>query len=82
LPLFRSPVGRWERWLFAGRKALAPMDQAEPARRKHQRSGLDRRPPVAHPDDELGRLTKTINAMIAGLSGRFRRSPIHGRRIT
>jgi two-component system, OmpR family, heavy metal sensor histidine kinase CusS len=54
------------------RKALEPMDQLRRQTEEITADRLDRRLPVAHPSDELGRLTRTINAMIARLEQSFR----------
>jgi two-component system heavy metal sensor histidine kinase CusS len=54
------------------RKALAPMDQLRRRTEEITADRLDRRLPMAHPSDELGRLTRTINAMIARLEHSFR----------
>jgi heavy metal sensor kinase len=53
------------------RKALAPVQQLHQATAAITADRLDRRLPVANPDDELGRLTQTINAMIARLELSF-----------
>jgi two-component system heavy metal sensor histidine kinase CusS len=56
-------------WL--ARKALAPMDRLRRATDAVTAERLDQRLPVLNPQDELGRLTKTINAMIARLERSF-----------
>jgi heavy metal sensor kinase len=53
------------------RKALAPMDQLHRLTQDITAERLDRRLPIAFGDDELGRLTQTINAMIARLEHSF-----------
>jgi two-component system, OmpR family, heavy metal sensor histidine kinase CusS len=53
------------------RKALAPVDQLRRATDAITADRLDRRLPVANPDDELGRLAGTINTMIARLERSF-----------
>src|SRR2546423_12433710 len=53
------------------RKALAPMEQLHRATEQVTADRLDRRLPVVNPGDELGRLTQTINAMIARLERSF-----------
>jgi heavy metal sensor kinase len=63
---------------FLARKSLAPMQQLHHSTEQITADRLDRRLPVANPDDELGRLTKTINAMI----GRLERSFAEIRRFT
>jgi heavy metal sensor kinase len=63
-------------WL--ARKALAPLDQLNRQTEQISADRLDRRLPVANPDDELGRLAQTINAMI----GRLERSFLEVHRFT
>ena len=63
-------------WL--ARKALAPMAELHRATDAVTADRLDRRLPVHNPDDELGRLTATVNAMIA----RLERSFVETRRFT
>jgi heavy metal sensor kinase len=53
------------------RKALAPVDQLRRAADAVTADRLDQRLPVAVPDDELGRLTRTINGMLARLERSF-----------
>jgi heavy metal sensor kinase len=53
------------------RKALAPLDQLHHLTEEITADRLDRRLPVANSRDELGRLTQTINAMIARLERSF-----------
>jgi heavy metal sensor kinase len=56
---------------FLARKAMAPLDQLDRLTRDITADRLDRRVPVANPGDELGRLARTINAMIARLEQSF-----------
>jgi heavy metal sensor kinase len=56
-------------WL--ARKALAPMAELHRATDAVTADRLDRRLPVLNPSDELGRLTATVNAMIARLERSF-----------
>jgi heavy metal sensor kinase len=60
------------------RKALAPMERLRRSTEEITADRLDRRLPVANPEDELGRLTATFNAMI----GRLERSFTEIRRFT
>jgi heavy metal sensor kinase len=60
------------------RKALRPMDQLHRLTEQITADRLDRRLPRADVNDELGRLTRTINAMI----GRLQRSFEEIRRFT
>jgi heavy metal sensor kinase len=60
------------------RKALAPMDRLRRSTDEITADRLDRRLPVINPQDELGRLSKTFNAMI----GRLERSFAEIRRFT
>jgi heavy metal sensor kinase len=60
------------------RKALAPMERLRRSTEEITAERLDRRLPVANAQDELGRLTTTINAMI----GRLERSFAEIRRFT
>jgi two-component system heavy metal sensor histidine kinase CusS len=60
------------------RKALTPMEQLHRSTQQITADRLDLRLPVVNPDDELGRLTRTINAMI----GRLERSFAEIRRFT
>src|SRR4029077_11727301 len=53
------------------RKALSPIKQLHRLTGEITADSLDRRLPVAHPADELGALTQTINAMIARLERSF-----------
>src|SRR5205823_6652093 len=61
--------GAWS--YFMARKALAPMDRLRRSTEQITAARLDRRLPVADPHDELGRLTATINDMIARLEHSF-----------
>jgi heavy metal sensor kinase len=63
---------------FLSRQALTPLAQLHRLTREITAERLDRRLPVLHPGDELGRLTQTINAMI----GRLERSFTEVRRFT
>jgi heavy metal sensor kinase len=60
------------------RKALAPMERLRRSTEEITAERLDRRLPVINPQDELGRLTETFNAMI----GRLERSFAEIRRFT
>jgi heavy metal sensor kinase len=60
------------------RKALAPMERLRHSTEEITADRLDRRLPVNNPQDELGRLTETFNAMI----GRLERSFAEIRRFT
>ena len=60
------------------RKALAPVDRIRRSADAITADRLDQRLTVANPDDELGRLAQTINAMI----GRLERSFTEIRRFT
>jgi heavy metal sensor kinase len=53
------------------RRALAPMEQLHRLTQEITADRLDRRLPVVVADDELGRLTQTINAMISRLEHSF-----------
>jgi len=53
------------------RKALAPVDRMAAAADRITATRLDRRLEVANPDDELGRLARTLNGMIARLERSF-----------
>jgi heavy metal sensor kinase len=57
--------------LFLAQKALGPIQQLNRLTREITAEHLDRRLPVANPNDELGTLTQTINAMIARLEQSF-----------
>ena len=56
-------------WL--ARKALAPVDRMAAAADQITASRLDRRLEVPNPGDELGRLARTLNGMIARLERSF-----------
>jgi heavy metal sensor kinase len=60
------------------RKALAPMERLRRSTKEITAERLDRRLPIINPQDELGRLTETFNAMI----GRLERSFVEIRRFT
>jgi heavy metal sensor kinase len=60
------------------RKALRPMERLRRSTEEITADRLDRRLPVVNPQDELGRLTETFNAMI----GRLERSFAEIRRFT
>jgi heavy metal sensor kinase len=53
------------------RTALAPVDRMAAAADQITAMRLDRRLDVPNPDDELGRLARTLNGMIAGLERSF-----------
>jgi heavy metal sensor kinase len=53
------------------RKALAPVDRLRRSTEEITADRLDHRLPVANPRDELGRLSQTLNAMIARLERSF-----------
>jgi two-component system, OmpR family, heavy metal sensor histidine kinase CusS len=53
------------------RKALAPVERLHRLTAEITAERLDRRLPVERPDDELGRLARTINEMIARLERSF-----------
>jgi heavy metal sensor kinase len=63
---------------FLARKALAPMKRLHRLTEQITADHLDRRLPIANPNDELGHLTGTINAMIT----RLERSFVEIRRFT
>jgi heavy metal sensor kinase len=69
IPFALVLVGTVGYWL--ARKSLVPVSQLNRLAEGITAQKLDRRLPVAHPEDELGRLTKTINAMIARLEYSF-----------
>jgi heavy metal sensor kinase len=69
IPLALLLVGTVGYWL--ARKALAPVSQLNRLAEGITAQKLDRRLPLTHPEDELGKLTKTINAMIARLERSF-----------
>src|SRR5436190_1971028 len=53
------------------RKALAPVDRMAAAAEEITATRLDRRLHTPNPDDELGRLARTLNGMIARLERSF-----------
>lgn len=53
--------------------ALAPVDAVVRSARRIGASDLSKRLPVAHPGDEIGRLTTTINDLLARLEAAFSR---------
>jgi two-component system OmpR family sensor kinase len=55
------------------RAALSPVEAVVSSARQMTEGDLSRRLPVAHPKDELGRLTTTINALLARLEAAFAR---------
>jgi signal transduction histidine kinase/ribosomal protein L7/L12 len=55
------------------RAALSPVEAVVSAASKMTEGDLSRRLPVANPKDEIGRLTTTINALLARLEGAFAR---------
>jgi signal transduction histidine kinase len=58
--------------LFLARKALAPIDQVIAAANQIQDGAdLDRRIPYVGPNDEVGRLTHTINGMLDRIHGMY-----------
>jgi heavy metal sensor kinase len=69
VPITLAVAGAWG-YLMA-RKALAPLEQLRRSTEEITASRLDRRLPVANTHDELGRLTQTVNAMIARLERSF-----------
>jgi heavy metal sensor kinase len=69
VPAVLAASGGWG-YLMA-RKALAPMDRLRRSTEEITAAQLDRRLPVANAHDELGRLTQTVNAMIARLERSF-----------
>jgi heavy metal sensor kinase len=69
IPAVLAAAGGWG-YLMA-RKALAPMDRLRRSTEEITAARLDRRLPVANTHDELGRLTQTVNAMIARLEQSF-----------
>lgn len=76
VPMMLVLAGGVAYWL-AG-QALAPVSTLDQAARIVTAQSLDQRLPVANPNDELGRLTTTINAMF----GRLELSFIEMRRFT
>ena len=55
------------------RAALSPVEAVVSSARGMTEGDLSRRLPVAHPKDEIGRLTTTINALLARLEAAFAR---------
>ena len=53
------------------RKALAPVDRMAATAEEITATRLDRRLDAPNPDDELGRLARTLNGMIARLERSF-----------
>jgi heavy metal sensor kinase len=70
VPVALLGLGGWS-YLMA-RAALAPMERLRRSTEEITAARLDRRLPVVHANDELGRLSRTINAMIARLERSFR----------
>ena len=64
--LLAGAIGYW-----LSRKALAPIEQLRAQTNDITAERLDRRLPIDNPDDELGRMTATINDMIARLERSF-----------
>lgn len=59
--------------LFLSRKALMPINRVtEAAERIQSGSGLGLRIPREKPNDEIGRLTDTLNGMLSGLESAYR----------
>ncbi len=69
LPLALVLAGFIGYWL--SRKALAPIDRLRAQTDRITATHLDRRLPIENRGDELGRLTETINEMIARLERSF-----------
>lgn len=59
--------------LFLARRALSPVDQITRAAQRINADNLNRRLDLALPDDELGRLARTFDAMLERLDNAFRR---------
>jgi signal transduction histidine kinase len=55
------------------RAALSPVEAVASSAREMTEGDLSRRLPVAHPRDEIGRLTTTINELLARLEAAFAR---------
>jgi two-component system OmpR family sensor kinase len=55
------------------RAALSPVEAVVSSARQMTEGDLSRRLPVSHPKDEIGRLTTTINALLARLEAAFAR---------
>ncbi len=64
--LLAGAIGYWQ-----SRKALAPIERLREKTDRITADKLDQRLPVDNPDDELGRMTETINEMIARLERSF-----------
>jgi heavy metal sensor kinase len=73
-----SLVGAGGLAYFLARKALAPMKRLHRLTEQITAENLDRRLPITNPNDELGQLTGTINAMMT----RLERSFVEIRRFT
>ncbi|TFE19776.1 sensor histidine kinase [Cohnella luojiensis] len=59
--------------MFLSRKALMPINRVtEAAERIRSGSGLGLRIPREKPNDEIGRLTDTLNGMLSGLEGAYK----------
>ncbi len=69
VPAALAASGAWS--YFMARKALAPMERLRRSTREITAVRLDRRLSVRNAHDELGRLTATINDMIARLERSF-----------
>ncbi len=67
--LLAAAAGGW--WL--SHRALAPVDAITAAARSIEGKNLDRRLPVAATDDELQRLSTTLNQMLDRIEGAFER---------
>jgi two-component system OmpR family sensor kinase len=55
------------------RTALSPVEAVVSSAREMREGDLSKRLPVAHPKDEIGRLTTTINGLLAHLEAAFAR---------
>jgi heavy metal sensor kinase len=69
VPAALAVAGGWG--YVMARKALAPMEKLRRSTQQITASRLDRRLPITNAGDELGRLTQTINEMIARLERSF-----------
>jgi two-component system OmpR family sensor kinase len=58
---------------FLARVALSPVEAIAGAARKITESDLSTRLPVSNPDDEIGRLTSTVNGLLSRLEAAFAR---------